>query len=114
MMLSQIAVGLALVAMGGTGTKTGLGPLVVFALVVALASATQDIVVDAWRIESADDGEEQGLLASAYQFSYRLALLSTDSLILIVAAAMGWGMSYGIYGAFISFAIIPTWFAKYP
>ena len=114
MMLSQIAVGLALVAMGGTGTKTGLGPLVVFALVVALASATQDIVVDAWRIESADDGEEQGLLASAYQFSYRLALLGADSLILIVAAAVGWRMSYGIYGACMAVGMIATWFAKEP
>jgi len=114
MMLSQIGVGLALVAMGGTGTKTGLGPLVVFALVVALASATQDIVVDAWRIESADDGEEQGLLASAYQFSYRLALLATDSLILIVAAAVGWRVSYGIYGACMAVGMIATWFAKEP
>jgi len=114
MMLSQIAVGLALVAMGGTGTKTGLGPLVVFALVVALASSTQDIVVDAWRIESADDGEEQGLLASAYQFSYRLALLAADSLILIVAAAVGWRMSYGIYGACMAVGMIATWFAKEP
>jgi PAT family beta-lactamase induction signal transducer AmpG len=114
MMFSQIAVGLALVAMGGTGTKAGLGRLVAFALVVALASATQDIVVDAWRIESADDGEEQGLLASAYQFSYRVALLTTDSLILIVAAAVGWRMSYGIYGACMAVGIIATWFAKEP
>jgi len=98
-MFSQIVVGLALAAMGGTGTKAGLGWLGAFALVVAFASSTQDIVVDAWRIESADDEEEQGLLASAWQFSYRLALLATDSLILIVAAAVGWRMSYGIYGA---------------
>ena len=84
MMFSQIVVGLALSAMGGTGTKAGLGRLGALALVVAFASSTQDIVVDAWRIESADDGEEQGLLASAYQFSYRAALLATDSLILIV------------------------------
>jgi PAT family beta-lactamase induction signal transducer AmpG len=114
MMFTQIAVGLALVAMGGTGTKAGLGRLVVFALVVALASATQDIVVDAWRIESADDEEEQGLLASAYQFSYRLALLTTDSIILIVAATVGWRMSYGIYGAGMAIGMIATWFAKEP
>src|SRR5207248_3363478 len=74
----------------------------------------QDIVVDAWRIESAEDEEEQGLLASAYQFSYRLALLTTDSLILIVAAAVGWRMSYGIYGACMAVGIIATWFAKEP
>src|SRR5256885_5827397 len=114
MMFSQIVVGLALWGMGGTGTKAGLARLGVFALVVAFASATQDIVVDAWRIESADDGEEQGLLASAYQFSYRLALLATDSLILIVAGTVGWRMSYGIYGACMAVGIIATWFAKEP
>ncbi|HET8926030.1 MAG TPA: MFS transporter [Candidatus Acidoferrum sp.] len=114
MMFSQIVVGLALIAMGGTGTKGGLGRLGAFALVVAFAAATQDIVVDAWRIESADDGEEQGLLASAYQFSYRLALLATDSLILIVAATVGWRVSYGIYGAAMAVGIIATWFAKEP
>jgi len=113
-MFAQIAVGLALCAMGITGTKAGLGRLGVFALVVAFAAATQDIVVDAWRIESADDGEEQGLLASAYQFSYRLALLATDSVILIVAASVGWRMSYGIYGACLGVGIIATWFAKEP
>jgi PAT family beta-lactamase induction signal transducer AmpG len=114
MMFSQIVVGLALLAMGGTGTKAGLGRLGVLALVVAFASSTQDIAVDAWRIESADDGEEQGLLASAYQFSYRLALLATDSLILILAAAVGWRMSYGIYGACMVIGIAATWFAKEP
>jgi len=114
MMFSQIVVGLALAAMGGTGTKAGLGRLGILALVVAFASSTQDIVVDAWRIESADDGEEQGLLASAYQFSYRLALLTTDSLILIVAATVGWRMSYGIYGAGMAVGMLATWFAKEP
>jgi PAT family beta-lactamase induction signal transducer AmpG len=100
--------------MGGTGTKAGLGRLGALALVVAFASSTQDIVVDAWRIESADDGEEQGLLASAYQFSYRVALLATDSFILIVAATLGWRMSYGIYGACMAVGMIATWFAKEP
>src|ERR1051325_5354804 len=94
--------------------RAGLGRLGALALVVAFASSTQDIVVDAWRIESADDGEEQGLLASAYQFSYRLAILATDSLILILAATVGWRMSYGIYGAAMAIGIIATWFAREP
>jgi PAT family beta-lactamase induction signal transducer AmpG len=114
MMFSQILVGLALCAMGATGTNAGLGRLGALALVVAFAASTQDIVVDAWRIESADDGEEQGLLASAYQFSYRLAILATDSLILIVAAAVGWRMSYGIYGACMAIGIVATLLAKEP
>src|SRR6478752_5965547 len=114
MMFSQILVGLALFAMGGVGTSAGLGRLGALALVVAFASSTQDIVVDAWRIESADDGEEQGLLASAYQFSYRMAILATDSLILILAATVGWRMSYGIYGACMGVGVIATLFAREP
>jgi PAT family beta-lactamase induction signal transducer AmpG len=114
MMFSQIVVGLALAAMGGTGAHAGLVRLGAIALVVAFAAASQDIVIDAWRIESADDGEEQGLLASAYQFSYRLALLATDSLILIVAAQAGWRLSYAIYGACMAIGIVATLLAKEP
>ena len=114
MMFSQIVVALGLCAMGGTGTQAGLGRLGALALVVAFAASTQDIVIDAWRIESADDGEEQGLLASAYQFGYRTAILATDSLILIVAAAVGWRTSYGIYGACMAIGLIATWFATEP
>ena len=114
LMFSQIVVALALCAMGATGTQAGLGRLGALALVVAFASSTQDIVVDAWRIESAEDGDEQGLLASAYQFSYRIAILATDSLILILAANVGWRMSYVIYGAAMGIGIIATWFAREP
>src|SRR5690606_39698011 len=71
----------------------GVDRLLVFgalALVVAFASATQDIVVDAWRIESASSNEQQGLLTSTATLGYRGALLITDALILIIAAQVGW------------------------
>ena len=54
MLLSQILVGAALIAMAIIGPEGGLTALGSAALVTAFASATQDIVVDAWRIESAD------------------------------------------------------------
>ena len=108
MLFSQIVVGLAFIAMGGTGTKAGLAQLGAFALIAAFASSTQDIVVDAWRIEAADNGEELGLLTSAYQFSYRASLLMTDAVILIIAAKVGWRLSYGIYGALMAIGIIAT------
>src|SRR5580658_9870431 len=76
MALAQIIVGGSLIAMALVGTKAGLGLLGAFALVVAFASSTQDIVIDAWRIESAESGEELGLLSSAYQFGYRIALIA--------------------------------------
>src|ERR1700686_1691870 len=114
MMFSQIVVGVALAALGGIGTKAGLARLGVFGLVVAFASSSKHFAFEAWRIEPARDGEEQGLLASAYQFSYPLALLTADSLILFAAAAVGWRRSYGIYGACMAAGMVATWFAKEP
>jgi len=73
--LSQIVVAIALIGMAATGPKVGLTILGAFALLTAFASATQDIVVDAWRIEAAADADELGLLSASYQFGYRLAVL---------------------------------------
>ena len=94
MLIAQIVVAAGLFSMASFGTKHGLLLLGAFALAVAFASATQDIVIDAWRIESAESGEELGLLTSAYQLGYRVALLATDALILVAATHMGWPVSY--------------------
>src|SRR5579885_723594 len=114
MLFSQIAVGLALIAMGGIGTHAGLGSLGICALVAAFASSTQDIVIDAWRIEVADDGEELGLLTSAEQFGYRVAYLATNSLIFIVATRLGWRFSYIVCGLGISAGIAANLVAREP
>src|SRR5215510_279430 len=55
MIVSQLLVAAGLAAISATGVKAGLATLGVLALVVAVASSTQDIVVDAWRIEAAAD-----------------------------------------------------------
>ena len=94
MVIAQLLVGAGLVGMSAVGLGTGLAPLGAIALLVAFASATQDIVVDAWRIEAAADSDELGLLSAAYQLGYRAALLVTDALILISASHLGWPISY--------------------
>lgn len=99
--LSQLVIAASLVAMAATGAHGpgGLVTLGAFALIVAFASATQDIAVDAWRIEAADDGDELGLFTSAFQLGYRIALLVTDALILIFAQHLGWQPSYVLMAA---------------
>src|SRR6476646_4912191 len=94
MVLTQLLIGLGLVAIAASGLKAGLASLGLLALVVAFSSSTQDIVVDAWRIEAASDSDELGLLSASYQLGYRLALLVTDALILISANHLGWSISY--------------------
>ena len=86
MLLSQIVVAAGLIGMAAVGPGGGLTAIGAFAVVVAFASATQDIVIDAWRIEAADDGDELGLLSSAYQLGYRIALLVADAAIIAGAA----------------------------
>jgi PAT family beta-lactamase induction signal transducer AmpG len=114
MALSQILVGLGLMGMAAVGMKQGLGTLTAFAFLTALAAATQDIVVDAWRIESASDNDELGLLSSAYQFGYRVALLATDAIILAVAEHTSWPFSYALYGALMAIGLIATFIAPEP
>ncbi|HEY1711109.1 MAG TPA: MFS transporter [Rhizomicrobium sp.] len=114
MAVAQIVVGVALIAMALTGTAHGLVALGVFALVAAFGAATQDIVIDAWRIESAANNDELGLLSSAYQFGFRIAMLATDALILVVAEHFGWAVSYAIYGVAMTIGLAATFFAVEP
>lgn len=108
MVLSQILIGLALLAMAMIGPVGGLTVLGIFALIAAFASATQDIVIDAWRIEAADDGEEMALLSSALQLGYRAALLATDALILVSAQHLGWPLSYGLAAAAMTIGLVAS------
>lgn len=113
-MLAQIIVCIGLVGMSAIGPQGGLAALGACALVVAFASATQDIVVDAWRIEAAEDKGELGALSAAYQFGYRIALLVTDALILISAEHLGWQVSYVAMAALMTLGIFATWKATEP
>nr|WP_269670819.1 MFS transporter [Stenotrophomonas sp. SY1] len=125
MLLSQIVVAAGLVGMALVQPKGGqvlfLGiaweHLVVFgvmAVVVAFASATQDIVIDAWRIEAADNSEQLGLLTSSSALGYRSALLVTDALILLVAARVGWQVSYEVMAVLMSLGVVAVAMAHEP
>src|SRR3989454_10595936 len=64
MIVSQLFVAAALIALSAIGLKAGLATVGILAVVVAFSSSTQDIVVDAWRIEAAADSDELGLLSA--------------------------------------------------
>src|SRR4051812_4898791 len=99
MVVSQLLVAAGLMAISMCQLRAGLPVIGALALVVAFSSSTQDIVVDAWRIEAASDSDELGLLSAAYQLGSRGALLVTAALILISASHWGWPISYSLMAA---------------
>lgn len=114
MLLCQIVVSIGLLGMAAVGTAGGLAAIGAFALLTAFASATQDIAIDAWRIESASDPDEVGLMTSAAQIGYRVALLITDALIIAAAARIGWALSYVAMAALMALCMLATLLAHEP
>jgi len=92
MLLGQIgiALGLILMAMAGPGSLLLLS---LSALLVAFSSATQDVAIDAYRIEAAIP-EYQGAMSASYVFGYRVALLVAGAGALYLAEYLGWVMAY--------------------
>jgi MFS transporter, PAT family, beta-lactamase induction signal transducer AmpG len=85
LLLSQLAIMAGIVGMALNDPRVSLMPVVWCALVVAVASATQDIALDAFRIESADT-QRQAALAAAYQTGYRMAMIWAGAGVLWIAA----------------------------
>jgi PAT family beta-lactamase induction signal transducer AmpG len=114
LLLSQLIVAAGLVAMAMTGVSHGLGALGIAALVVAFASATQDIALAAWRIEIASDSAELGLLTAANTLGYRIAIICADSLMLVGAQHLGWTVSYCLAAAAMAIGLAATLAAPEP
>uniref|UniRef100_UPI0035B24B12 AmpG family muropeptide MFS transporter n=1 Tax=Hylemonella sp. TaxID=2066020 RepID=UPI0035B24B12 len=85
LLLSQLAIMAGLAGMALSNPQQGLSAVVWCALIVAFASATQDIALDAYRIESASS-ERQAALAAAYQTGYRVAMIWAGAGVLWLAA----------------------------
>lgn len=114
MLLTQALIAAGLFGLAARGPKHGLAALTGFALLVAFSSSTQDIVIDAWRIEAASDGDELGLLSAAYQLGYRVALITAEALILISASHLGWPTSYAFMGMLMAVGAAATVAAMEP
>ncbi len=104
MLLGQagIAAGLVLMTLAG---PDNLLLLSLSALLVAFSSATQDVAIDAYRIEAAVP-EYQGAMSATYVFGYRLALLAAGAGALYLAEYFGWTLSYLVMAALMSVGMI--------
>jgi PAT family beta-lactamase induction signal transducer AmpG len=85
---SLVAVCLALLAL--TNPALAIGKFVLIAFVGAIAAASHDIAIDAWRIDQADEAAPIELLSAVYQFGYRTASIVGGAVALVLAARMSW------------------------
>jgi MFS transporter, PAT family, beta-lactamase induction signal transducer AmpG len=107
MMLSQVGVvfGLILLAMSDPGSNAER--VAILATMTAFFSATQDIAVDAYRIESVD-ARLQGTSSAAYQVGYQVALICSGAGALVVASHAGWTEAYFMVAALFLLGIVTT------
>lgn len=105
MLVAQAAIVVGLWLIAGSNPAENLGLVAVFAVLVGFSSATQDIVIDAWRIEAAEQ-ERQGMMAAAYQWGYRVAQIVAGALALVLADAYGWALSYTVMAALMAIGVI--------
>jgi len=105
MILAQLGIAAGLIGMAMTDPGTELFWLAVFALLVAFSSATQDVSVDAFRIEAVKK-ELQGAMAATYVFGYRVAILVTGAGALILSDLIPWMQVYLIMASLTLVGVI--------
>ena len=110
MLVVQIIIIAGLTMISFTDPAGGIGLMATFAVLTGFASATQDIVIDAWRIEVAPENE-QGAMAAAYQWGYRIAFITAGAAPLFLADAFSWSVSYGVMASLMVIGVIAVWLA---
>jgi len=94
MLVAQLGIAAGLLGMAASDPRLQLTSIAMFALLVAFSSATQDITIDAYRIEVASK-RQQAALAAAYIFGYRIALLVAGAGAFYIAEyTASWAMAY--------------------
>ena len=107
-LLCQIVLVLGFVGLAATDPAKAIGTFALFAFMAALASATQDVAVDAWRIDVADEDTPVELLSSIYQFGYRIASIVGGALALVLAGRMSWPLVYLLMAGLIALIGVVT------
>jgi PAT family beta-lactamase induction signal transducer AmpG len=110
---SQVGLAATLYMLSNVDPSAAMPMFIAIAICVALLSATQDIVLDAYRIEIAPE-EMQGVLAASYQYGYRVAVVVSGAGALYLAEFISWSVSYAVMAACMAVGIITTLYCKEP
>lgn len=113
MLLAQAGIIYGLLSMAGSDPLGQLQYVVMFAVVTAFASATQDIAVDAWRIEALAE-EYQGAMAGTYQLGYRLGMIVAGGGAFSLAHFYSWPLAYNFMAAFMVLGVVTVFLIPEP
>ncbi len=109
--LTQLIIVFCIFTLSSINPINSLSFFIFIAFLIAFSGSIQDTAIDAFRIEYADIAD-QGNLAAAYQFGYRLAILAATSLALILADKYGWSTSYEVMGLLMFTGLIGVAISK--
>jgi PAT family beta-lactamase induction signal transducer AmpG len=106
--LCQAVLVIGFAGLAATDPTTNLGNFALFALLAAFASATQDIAIDAWRIDVSDERTPVELLSPVYQLGHRTASIVGGAVALVLAARMTWPMVYALMAVLVLLLVFVT------
>lgn len=110
---AQLAIAAGLLGIAASDPSQDLLRIALFGLVIAFASATQDVALDAYRIEAVER-TLQGAMSASYILGYRLALLAAGAGALYVAAFVSWHAAYAVMAACMGVGILTVLIVKEP
>jgi PAT family beta-lactamase induction signal transducer AmpG len=113
LLVIQTLLALAILALGFTDPTISPWPTVFVAVIVAFLAASQDIVIDAYRIELLRP-EEQGAGAAATQWGYRFGMIASGAGALLAAAHGGWEFAYGLMACLMLVGMVTVWLTPEP
>ncbi|MBO9830546.1 MFS transporter [Xanthomonas sp. A2111] len=113
LLIAQLGVAIGLVALAFTRPELSVAALVLWVLVASFAGATQDSVVDAYRIEIAPPSA-QAALAATYTFGYRIGLILSGAGALYLAQFGNWTLAYLVMAGLMLLPIVTTLVCREP
>ncbi len=109
--LTQLFLVIFILLLGTAGVEGNITAIAIFATLIAFASASQDIVIDAYRIELIAK-ENQGLAAGFYVYGYRIGMLISGAAALIIAQLVSWDVVYFAMAIVMGICMLIVFFAE--
>ncbi|MEH6402358.1 MAG: AmpG family muropeptide MFS transporter [Sneathiella sp.] len=113
MILTQVCLILSIIGLGTTNPAENIELTALFAFLVAFSSASQDIVIDAYRVEICDE-KSLAAGAAAIVFGYRIGMLVSGAGALYLATSFDWQFTYSVMACFVLVGVVTILLTKEP